>query len=199
MNDATGGCDRDDRPFRVRDDHLSGEASPLGRGIIVTEALSSICSPEKHAVDAAELGSAQARSARTVAAGYLIESQSVSHAVRKAAASGSRSNRSAEKSHCSFCRAELGEHLELTIPGSGKHGQRATTGCFCSTRCRTCVLALAALHPSPLASDDFISKCALLTDRLLTCGDRARDRTRGSSYRLPNVPAACSRLPLRLF
>ena len=28
-------------------------------------------------------------------------------------------------------------------------------------------MALAALHPSPLASSDFISKRALLTDRLL--------------------------------
>jgi hypothetical protein len=38
---------------------------------------------------------------------------------------------------------------------------------FCSTYCRDCVLALAALHPSPLASSDFVSKRALLTDRLL--------------------------------
>ena len=33
--------------------------------------------------------------------------------------------------------------------------------------CRDCVLALAALHPSPLASSDFISRRALVTDRLL--------------------------------
>jgi hypothetical protein len=82
-------------------------------------------------------------------------------------ASRKPSHRSAPKLRCSFCRAELGESLELTIPGSGKHGQHASTGCFCSTRCRNCVLALAALHPSPLASYEFTSKRALLTDRLL--------------------------------
>jgi hypothetical protein len=107
----------------------------------VTEAISPIRQPEEQAVEG--------------------------RAESKFAANGSVSNRSAKKSCCSFCRAELGESLELTIPGSGKHGQRASTGCFCSTHCRNCVLALAALHPSPLASDDFISKRALLTDRLL--------------------------------
>jgi hypothetical protein len=76
-------------------------------------------------------------------------------------------NRSAKLLRCSFCRAELGEGVELTIPGSGAHGQRASTSSFCSTYCRNCVLALAALHPSPLASSDFLSKRALLTDRLL--------------------------------
>jgi hypothetical protein len=164
-----------ERPFRVRDDHLSGEAIPLGRGIIVIEALPSIYPPEKRAVEAAPQSvqrTAQERPAPTVpetlASDNHIESRSVSHALRmKAAVSGSVSKRSAEKSRCSFCRAELGESLELTIPGSGKHGRRASTGCFCSTHCRNCVLALAALHPSPLASDDFISKRALVTDRLL--------------------------------
>lgn len=141
MNDA-GGRDRDGAPSRVRADHLSGEAGeaiPLGRGIIVIEALSSICPPETRAVEAAPKSvprTAQERPARAVA-------------------------------RCSFCRAELGESLELTIPGSGKHGRRASTGCFCSTHCRNCVLALAALNPSPLASDDFISKRALVIDRLL--------------------------------
>jgi hypothetical protein len=38
---------------------------------------------------------------------------------------------------------------------------------FCSPRCRRCVLALAALNPSPLVSDAFISRRAVLTDRLL--------------------------------
>ena len=68
---------------------------------------------------------------------------------------------------CSFCRAELGEGLALPIPGSRAHGQRSQTGHFCSARCRNCVLALAALHPSPLASGEFITKRALVTDRLL--------------------------------
>jgi hypothetical protein len=76
-------------------------------------------------------------------------------------------NRDAKELRCSFCQAELGEDIELTIPRSGKHGQRTSTSSFCSTHCRDCVLALAALHPSPLASSDFISKRALLTDRLL--------------------------------
>jgi hypothetical protein len=106
----------------------------------VTEVLSSVRRPDEEAVEG--------------------------RAESKVAASGSVSNRSAKKSHCSFCRVELGS-LQLTIRGPGKHGQGASTGCFCSTHCRNCVLALAALHPSPLATDDFISKRALLTDRLL--------------------------------
>jgi len=140
----------------------------------VSEALSSIRPPEQadEATPKSVQRKAQTRLTRTfperLAPGYHIESQSDSHAVTiKAAASGSVSNRSAKGSCCSFCRAELGESLELTIPGSGKHGKRASTGCFCSTHCRNCVLALAALHPSPLASDDFIAQRSLLTDRLL--------------------------------
>jgi hypothetical protein len=142
----------------------------------VFEALSSISPPEEQAVVEAAPKSlpreAPERLARTVpeklARGYQIASQSDSHAVRmEATASGSVSKRGAKTLRCSFCRAEVGESLVLTIPGTGKHGQRASTGCFCSTHCRNCVLALAALHPSPLASDDFTSKRALLTDRLL--------------------------------
>jgi hypothetical protein len=110
----------------------------------LTEALSSIRPPEEHAAEAAPISVQR---------------------MAQPPASGSVRNRSAKKSRCSFCRAELDESLELTIPGSGKHGQ--STGCFCSMQCRNCVLALAALHPSPLASDDFVSRRALLTDRLL--------------------------------
>jgi hypothetical protein len=69
--------------------------------------------------------------------------------------------------NCSFCQAEIGGDLELTVPGFGKHGQRTSASSFCSAYCRDSVLALAALHPSPLASSDFIAKRALLTDRLL--------------------------------
>ena len=76
-------------------------------------------------------------------------------------------NGTAERLRCSFCQAEIGEDLELTTPGSGKHGHRTPTSSFCSTYCRDAVLALAALHPSPLASSEFVSKRALLTDRLL--------------------------------
>lgn len=76
-------------------------------------------------------------------------------------------NRDTKQLRCSFCQAALGADIELTIPGSGKLGRRTSTSSFCSTYCRDCVLALAALHPSPLASSDFISRRALLTDRLL--------------------------------
>ena len=68
---------------------------------------------------------------------------------------------------CSFCQAELGENRELTTAGFSAHVEGTATSRFCSTYCRDCVLALAALHPSPLASSDFVSKRALLTDRLL--------------------------------
>jgi hypothetical protein len=78
-----------------------------------------------------------------------------------------RNLRARPSRRCSFCQTELGESLELTIPGSGVRGQRGSIGCFCSTHCRNCVLALAALHPSPLASRDFIATRALVTDRLI--------------------------------
>jgi hypothetical protein len=76
-------------------------------------------------------------------------------------------NASVKQLRCSFCRAELSEGPELSVPASGTRGGRASTSSFCSTHCRNCVLALAALHPSPLAASDFLSKRALLTDRLL--------------------------------
>lgn len=76
-------------------------------------------------------------------------------------------NQDAKGWRCSFCQADLGGGIELTSAGAGKHGRRTSASSFCSTYCRDCVLALAALNPSPLASSDFISKRALLTDRLL--------------------------------
>ena len=57
--------------------------------------------------------------------------------------------------------------LAFTTPRAGVPGQRTSGSSYCSTVCRDSVLALAALHPSPLASSDFISTRALLTDRLL--------------------------------
>jgi hypothetical protein len=75
---------------------------------------------------------------------------------------------------CSFCQTAFDEDLELTPRGSGARSRRTSTSSFCSTHCRDCVLALAALHPSPLASDDFISKRALLTDRLLDLWRRGK-------------------------
>ena len=68
---------------------------------------------------------------------------------------------------CSFCQAVLGEDIALTTQGFEKQHHRTTISSCCSTYCRDCVLALAELHPSPLASDDFIAKRLLLTDRLL--------------------------------
>jgi hypothetical protein len=70
------------------------------------------------------------------------------------------------KLRCSFCQAELRDKLELTIAGAGA-GQGRSTGSFCSAHCRSCVLALAALHPSPLAPDEFVSRRGMLTDHLL--------------------------------
>ena len=68
---------------------------------------------------------------------------------------------------CSFCQTAFDDDLELTPLRSAAHRRRAPTSSFCSTYCRNCVLALAALHPSPLASGNFISTRALLVDRLL--------------------------------
>ena len=76
-------------------------------------------------------------------------------------------NGNADQLRCSFCEAELGEAPVLTIPASGALGQRTSSSSFCSMYCRDSVMALAALHPSPLASSDFIARRALLTDRLL--------------------------------
>jgi hypothetical protein len=69
-------------------------------------------------------------------------------------------------SRCSFCQADV-HTLDLTIPDSLAHGERASNGLFCSERCRDCVLALAALHPSPLAPYAFVQRRGLLTDELL--------------------------------
>jgi hypothetical protein len=77
------------------------------------------------------------------------------------------SKRPSKQLCCSFCRAGLGEDAPFAISASRAHGLCASASLFCSTRCRDCVLALGALHPSPLASADFVSTRTLLTDRLL--------------------------------
>ena len=148
---------------------------PLGRGaVIVSEALLTIRPPGLSAVESApNLAHAIAQEETVtvqekLAQGAQIDSQGDTQAlVVRTAAGGSASNPRVNRSRCSFCRGELEGSLELTIPGSRKNGKRDSSGLFCSTQCRNCVLALAALHPSPLASSDFISKRALLTDRLL--------------------------------
>jgi hypothetical protein len=111
---------------RVCHDSPFGKAKPLGRGTIVTEALSWMHPPVERAVE---------------------------------------TPRKVAKLRCSFCQAELGDDVELTMAGKDGHGK--STGSFCSAHCRNCVLALAALHPSPLAPDEFISRRGVLTDRLL--------------------------------
>ena len=93
--------------------------------------------------------------------------QAESYEDREAVEVKAAANASPRTSHCSFCRAELDGNLGLTIAGSGRYGARGRWGLFCSTRCRDCVLALAALHPSPLASNEFIAQRTHLTDRLL--------------------------------
>ena len=70
-----------------------------------------------------------------------------------------------ESSRCSFCEAEVGDHVVLKIPVPGTR-RRDFTG-FCSTRCRDCVAALAALHPPALSTTAFLERRALLCDRLL--------------------------------
>jgi hypothetical protein len=73
---------------------------------------------------------------------------------------------------CSFCQAELGDTLEPTI--ASENGRGKSAGTFCSAQCRNCVLALAALHPSPLAPDEFVSRRGALTDRLLDLWRKGR-------------------------
>jgi hypothetical protein len=88
-------------------------------------------------------------------------------AVDLAAMPPSQARRSkGERLRCSFCQAELGKD-KLMTSDSGNNRPRMSSSRFCSPRCRDCVLALAALNPSPLASDAFVSSRAVLTDRLL--------------------------------
>jgi hypothetical protein len=68
---------------------------------------------------------------------------------------------------CSFCRAPLNEGAAVPIPGPRQDARTTPAGLFCSTHCRDCVMALTALQPSPLASDEFIARRTLLSDRLL--------------------------------
>ena len=91
---------------------------------------------------------------------------------------------------CSFCQGEFDKDFELTPLRSAAHRRRVSTSSFCSTHCRDCVLALAALDPSPLASGDFISRRALLIDQLLDLWRQGKDQIRRSSYRLPKPPVA---------
>jgi hypothetical protein len=69
--------------------------------------------------------------------------------------------------NCSFCQAPVEEELALKLPKSERGVWRESAGWFCSTRCLTCVQALAALHPSPLASHEFREARGALIDRLL--------------------------------
>ena len=90
-------------------------------------------------------------------------------------------NQDGQQLRCSFCQAALGGGIELTSQGAGKQRRRTSTSSFCSTRARDCVLALAELHPSPLASSDFISKRACSPIGSSIYGDTVGDQTRPSS------------------
>jgi hypothetical protein len=72
-----------------------------------------------------------------------------------------RTSRKESKLSCSFCQVDLDHNAGPTL--AGNHGE----GSFCSAHCRNCVLALAALHPSVLAPDEFLSRRGVLTDQLL--------------------------------
>lgn len=69
--------------------------------------------------------------------------------------------------NCTFCQVPVEEELALTLPKSDRGTSRESAGWFCSARCLTCVRALAALNPSPLASYEFREARGALTDRLL--------------------------------
>jgi hypothetical protein len=182
-------------PCRAGDDHLTGGAN-LWERHYVTQALSSL-RVEQHAVETAP----KSVESRAQARANQIESESDQAMQVSSVSSGRARDRSGKLSHCSFCRAELDESLALTILGSGDHGRRASTGSFCSTHCRNCVLALAALHPSPLASHDFVAKRAAVTDRLLDLWRRGEGpdpclvlqaAERAASTGFPTAPAHVS-------
>jgi hypothetical protein len=115
-------------------------------------------------------------------------------------------HRSAQPLRCSFCQTELGDDL---APPSDGPGRRAPTSSFCSPRCRDCVRALAALHPSPLASHEFIATRGLLTDRLLDLWRQgqgpepaavlraAEAASSGLDYQAPPVLVSDRRRPMR--
>ena len=72
-----------------------------------------------------------------------------------------RTSPKAPKLNCSFCRADLEHNAEHTFTGNNGEGS------YCSAHCRTCVLALSALHPSVLAPYEFVLRRGVLTDQLL--------------------------------
>jgi hypothetical protein len=106
---------------------------------------------------------------RVVMAEAVWASDSGEQSVELGGATPSPPSRAAKVNglRCSFCQARLDTENESMPAGAGAHGRRMSASRFCSTRCRDCVLALEALNPSPLASYDFITRRALLTDRLI--------------------------------
>jgi hypothetical protein len=68
---------------------------------------------------------------------------------------------------CNFCTAPVPAELVLTMPRLAGGARRDSSGCFCSARCLDCVLALEALHPSPLAPWELREARGVLIDRLL--------------------------------
>ena len=147
-------------PFVANDFRLRGHANaaaPFPRlECVLNVSLTEVVLARKH-------GFHLFREAKPLGRGtIMIEALSWTHAPTVRAVS---SPRKVSTLRCSFCQAELGDNPELTTTDRERYG--ASTGTFCSPHCRNCVLALAALHPSPLATDDFASKRGVLTDRLL--------------------------------
>ena len=77
-----------------------------------------------------------------------------------------RNGRRVRSSRCAFCQTDIADDRAVTIHATGAHGRGRETSCFCSARCRSCVMALAALHPSPLSPEEFIEQRTLICDGL---------------------------------
>ena len=94
-----------------------------------------------------------------------------------------------ERLRCSFCQAELGKD-KLMTSDSGNNRPRMSSSRFCSPRCRDCVLALAALNPSPLVSNAFTrSSCRLPWPRAADSQHRRRPTDGHASIEAPSVDA----------
>lgn len=68
---------------------------------------------------------------------------------------------------CNFCTAPVPADDVVKMPKLEGGARRDSAGWFCSARCLDCVLALEALHPSPLATWEFRQARGVLIDRLL--------------------------------
>ena len=124
----------------------------------------------------------------------MTEVRSSTHAPIAPTVRAVRTSPKVPKLSCSFCRADLDHQAEQALTGDNGEGS------YCSTHCRNCVLALAALHPSVLAPHEFVSRRGVLTDQLLDLWRhgqgpdpslvlQAAERSRPVGWRTPS-PAA---------